>query len=592
MKDSRNIYKMKVTLCDDPPIWRRLSVPGNLTFAELHVIIQDAMGWLDQHLYEFEVVNPMTGRLESIGIPEDEATWDNDIVSGWKRKISEIFTAEKNRSAKYIYDYGDNWSHIIAIEGIEPPVRIGKYPRCTEGEGACPPEDCGGISGYKYLLRNLHKTGDEAIDLWRNRIKDRSYHCHDMYFKRMQSKRRSSVDEGPLWMRRLLQGDMPLEEVTQDLGSKLPFDAIKSLYDCVMNRPLRYRNRAIGILSLCKGIDKDIIADYLFIKQTTLSKNYKAYQTKGVACVISDKNKRPLKYQDPKYKEKVFSILHSPPSAFGFYRTTWKQDDLHKAMSDCGMPISKGCIQKIIEESGYKIKKARTVLTSNDPNYKDKVQSISNILSNLDPREKFFSIDEYGPFAVKLQGGRSLVPPGTTKTVPQWQKTKGSLIVTAALELATNQVTHFYSNNKNTTEMIKLLDILVEKYAQEEVIYFSWDAASWHASKALYQRVDEINSNADNQVQKTPIVKLAPLPTCAQFLNIIESVFSGMARAIIHNSDFPSVDECKSAIDRYFFERNDHFQKHPKRAGNKLWGKERVPVEFKESNNCKDPKYR
>jgi len=73
------------------------------------------------------------------------------------------------------------------------------------------------------------------------------------------------------------------------------------------------------------------------------------------------------------------------------------------------------------------------------------------------------------------------------------------------------------------------------------------------------------------------------------FLNVIESVFSGMARAIIHNGDYSSVEECKAAIDRYFAERNRHFREHPKRAGNKLWGKELVPPVFAEGQNCKDP---
>ncbi|WP_246729048.1 hypothetical protein [Methylosinus sp. RM1] len=65
-----------------------------------------------------------------------------------------------------------------------------------------------------------------------------------------------------------------------------------------------------------------------------------------------------------------------------------------------------------------------------------------------------------------------------------------------------------------------------------------------------------------------------------------------MARAIIHNSDYGSVDEAKAAIDRYFEERNRHFREHPRRAGNRIWGKERVPPEFAEGNNCKDPRYR
>jgi hypothetical protein len=136
--------------------------------------------------------------------------------------------------------------------------------------------------------------------------------------------------------------------------------------------------------------------------------------------------------------------------------------------------------------------------------------------------------------------------------------------------------------------MVKLVRTLVEKYADQERLYFSWDAASWHASKRLYTEVDEINRTAGDH----PEVKLVPLPCCAQFLNVIESVFSGMARAVIHNSDYPSVDACKMAIDRHFEERNRHFKKNPRRAGNKIWGKERVEVRFSEANNCKEPRYR
>jgi len=87
-------------------------------------------------------------------------------------------------------------------------------------------------------------------------------------------------------------------------------------------------------------------------------------------------------------------------------------------------------------------------------------------------------------------------------------------------------------------------------------------------------------------------VELAPLPSSAQFLNVIESVFSGMAKAVIHNSDYQSVDVCKVAIDRYFTERNQAFLENPKRAGKKIWGEEIVCPVFKESNNCKNPKYR
>src|SRR5439155_7878114 len=107
--------------------------------------------------------------------------------------------------------------------------------------------------------------------------------------------------------------------------------------------------------------------------------------------------------------------------------------------------------------------------------------------------EAFFSIDEFGPFAVKAQPGRTLVGPGEQRVVPQWQKSRGRLILTAAIELSTNQVTHFYSAKKNTTEMIRMMEVLAEKYRDRRKVYLSWDAASWHISKELLKRIDEHN---------------------------------------------------------------------------------------------------
>jgi len=73
---------------------------------------------------------------------------------------------------------------------------------------------------------------------------------------------------------------------------------------------------------------------------------------------------------------------------------------------------------------------------------------------------------------------------------------------------------------------------------------------------------------------------------------VIESVFSGMSRAVIHRSDYGSVADAQAAISRYFEERNAAFLATPRRAGRAIWGEERVPSAFVETNNCKDPKYR
>jgi hypothetical protein len=131
------------------------------------------------------------------------------------------------------------------------------------------------------------------------------------------------------------------------------------------------------------------------------------------------------------------------------------------------------------------------------------------------------------------------------------------------------------------------MEVLITQYGDRQKIYLSWDAASWHVSKKLFEHIDKHNFAVGS---KGPTVETAPLPARAQFLNVIESIFSGMSRAIIENSDYNSVDDAKTAIDRYFNERNAHFKDHPKRAGGKVWGKEPGPAKFSEFNNCKDPR--
>ena len=86
---------------------------------------------------------------------------------------------------------------------------------------------------------------------------------------------------------------------------------------------------------------------------------------------------------------------------------------------------------------------------------------------------------------------------------------------------------------------------------------------------------------------RTPEVELVPPPAGAQFLNVIESVFSGMARAIIRNSDYESVEQTRAAVDQYIGDRNEHFRQHPKRARLKIWGEQRVVTRSRTAKTVK-----
>jgi transposase len=350
------------------------------------------------------------------------------------------------------------------------------------------------------------------------------------------------------------------------------------------------RNRAIAMLAYFRGISSAHISSFLKISRRTVFLFAKDFRNGGTKELLTRKPRKDKKVNNESIKSAVFSLLHSPPAEHGINRTTWRLDDLRRILKEeFNTLINRASISMIIKGAGWTWRHARVVLTSNDPEYRTKLESIKKILSQLEPNEAFFSIDEYGPFAIKRRGGVKRVGPGDQYVIPQWQKSKGWLILTAAIELSRNRVTHFFSRKKNTAEMIKMADLLRDKYRGLKTLYFSWDAASWHISKELAAHLDSLNEKAEEE--GFPLIKMATLPTGAQFYNVIESVFSGMARAIIHNSDYPSPGAAIEAIDRYFEQRNEYFATHPKRAGDKIWGMERVPSHFAEDQNCKDPAY-
>lgn len=394
------------------------------------------------------------------------------------------------------------------------------------------------------------------------------------------------------WMLGVLQNGLPKEMLIKELNEKITPMDLDSLLIRVRDGSLRERNRAIAVLASAKGIQSAAIAKFLMIDQRTVAAYISKFRKSGFNELFTFELDGPKKHELPEYKDTLFSILHSPPQDHGINRTSWRITDLQAVMRHRGLHIGEDCIRKIVKDAGFAYRKAKKVLTSKDPAYKERLEAITGILSELSQSERFFSIDEYGPVAIKIRGGKALTASDEQRIVPQYQKSKGSLILIGALELSSNQMTHFYAEHKRTQEMIQLLHHLLTKYRKQKKLYLSWDAASWHASKRFLTEISRVNTEKYRIEQKTPEVALAPLPSCAQFLNVIESVFSGMARAIIHNSNYGSVEECKTAINLYFEERNQHFKDHPKRAGNKIWGKERTPPVFSETNNCKDPMYR
>lgn len=184
-QEFKTVYQFKITLKGfSPKIWRRIQVPENYTFWELHVAIQNAMGWFDSHLHEFSILDPQERQCR-IGIPEN--LWEEqEVVSCYDKKIAEYFSLQNTR-ALYTYDFGDCWEHNIHLEKILPKDSSIKYPICIAGQRACPPEDCGGVGGYEELLRIIkdprHEEYASMLEWVGREFNPEEFHCKDVHFE-------------------------------------------------------------------------------------------------------------------------------------------------------------------------------------------------------------------------------------------------------------------------------------------------------------------------------------------------------------------------------------------------------------------------
>jgi Plasmid pRiA4b ORF-3-like protein len=157
------VVRINIVLMDaHRPIWRRVIVPAPFSLADLHIVVQAAMGWYDYHLHHFAIGGVLFGDREAAG-----EFGDKELQSERDMKVG-LLAREGERLFSYVYDYGDNWSCAIVLEALYPALQGVPYPCLDGGEGASPPEDVGGVWGYDELVAALadpeHDQHEVAVE--------------------------------------------------------------------------------------------------------------------------------------------------------------------------------------------------------------------------------------------------------------------------------------------------------------------------------------------------------------------------------------------------------------------------------------------
>lgn len=161
---SQKIVQLRIELADiDPPIWRRVRVPADFSLRRLHDVIQAVFDWLDYHLHQFEVGERIYGQTEIA--PEDFG--EGRQYSDKNVKLAALL-ARGVEQFLYRYDFGDDWEHVVTVEGVMEPETGVAYPVLIDGARRAPPEDCGGPPGFEAFLEAMldenHEDHDDLMD--------------------------------------------------------------------------------------------------------------------------------------------------------------------------------------------------------------------------------------------------------------------------------------------------------------------------------------------------------------------------------------------------------------------------------------------
>jgi hypothetical protein len=155
------ILQVRITLADvaDPPVWRRVLIPSAYPLDRVHSVIQATMGWQDYHLHAFRLGDETYAAPD----PDDELGYLDET----KCRLGDLVAGVDR--IDYEYDFGDGWEHTLVVEARTLAQDGAVYPACVAGEGACPPEDCGGSPGFaefKAVLAGPPSAERDALLEW------------------------------------------------------------------------------------------------------------------------------------------------------------------------------------------------------------------------------------------------------------------------------------------------------------------------------------------------------------------------------------------------------------------------------------------
>lgn len=162
--------EIRLKLQNMKDVIRIVQVPMNVSFDDLHTIIQTVFMWQNAHLHQFVLEDGYTlvGAEGYREMHKFQGEADEHTDSGNHYLLSDIISYDENRAFNYIYDFGDFWEHTIQVRKIwTEHTQVSPKLKMMMGDPV--PEDIGGAGGYAYYLEVMKDSNHpefQDLSIW------------------------------------------------------------------------------------------------------------------------------------------------------------------------------------------------------------------------------------------------------------------------------------------------------------------------------------------------------------------------------------------------------------------------------------------
>jgi hypothetical protein len=343
---------------------------------------------------------------------------------------------------------------------------------------------------------------------------------------------------------------------------KFTLEEKKKLLELSRSRvhPFRLVQRAKILHYFAEEQKIETIAKLAKASRPTVYKCIKKALAGGVEVALKDCYHRP---KAPKITEEakawVMHLACTKPKDLGFAAEMWTQSALAKHARkigpleghDCLARANKATVNRILKSHSLKPHKIRYYLEKKDPNFEEKMHEVLVVYKEvnelLDDSEKLklskivtVSVDEKPGVQAINNVSPDLLPNELHRQISRDYEYKrlGTLSILGALDLQTGHVFAQVHERHRSCEFIALLKELDDFYPKDVLIRVVLDNHSAHISKETMKYLHS----------KPNRFKYVHTPKHGSWLNIVEGMFSKMARTFLKHIRVNSMEELKKRI--------------------------------------------